>query len=245
MAARLKELFEERLQEIEDYLSFLNGLEASLGEGHGNRRSLGVTPRQQRILHSAVYLQLYSLVEATATSCLEAVAEAACGGRWSPSDLIPEMRREWYRSQAKTHDRDMTADNRLDAVAALCEVLIEAVPVRDWRFDRRSSGNWDDEALEGMAKRLGSELSVEKEAYQGVKRPIRDDMGPLVLVKDLRNRLAHGEISFTECGENATYTDLAKVKHLVARYLRAVVDHFTAYLEEQKFVRPEKRGDSL
>jgi hypothetical protein len=70
-------------------------------------------------------------------------------------------------------------------------------------------------------------------------------MGPLVLVKDLRNRLAHGEISFTECGENATYTDLAKVKHLVARYLRAVVDHFTAYLEEQKFVRPEKRGDSL
>src|SRR5882757_4607980 len=44
-----------------------------------------------------------------------------------------------------------------------------------------------------IAGRLGFHLTVSQETYRAIKRPFRDELGPLRLVKKLRNSLAHGE----------------------------------------------------
>ena len=109
----LTETFEERLQEIDAYLDLLDALERQVHDGPPKIGGGTITAQQQKILYSAVYLQLYNLVEATVTWCLDAVCTAAAdNGRWLPGDLTSELRREWIRTKARTHV-NLTEDNRL------------------------------------------------------------------------------------------------------------------------------------
>lgn len=240
----LTETFEERLQEIDAYLDLLDVLERQVRLGPPKLGETPVTSAQQRILYSGVYLQLYSLVEATATRCVEAVAAAAAAeGRWYPGDLSDNLRREWVRWKARTH-RDLNYDNRLQSALNLCDIFVKALPIAPWEVERGRRGNWDDEEIRDITSRLGIELRISKEAYEGIKRPFRDEKGPLALVKNLRNRLAHGSISFVECGEGVTVSDLRDLKQRTELYLREVIEAFRTYIKGYEFLAPERRPDA-
>ena len=183
----LVEQFEERLQEIETYLDLLDALERQVREGPPKIGGENITSQQQKILYSAVYLQLYNLVEATATWCVEAVCEAAAGGnRWLPGDLTVKIRREWVRDQAKTHT-DLNYENRLAKAVATWDHLVNALPIDEWGIERTTGGgSWDDQEIEKITDRLGCNLYIDPVVRTGIKRPIRDDKAPLELVKDLK-----------------------------------------------------------
>jgi len=232
--------FEERLAEVEIYLEFLKTMEAQAQ--HGPPRLEGAThpisPEQQRILYSSVYLQLYNLVESTMSRCIAAVAGAA-SGRWKPADLSEALRREWVRVIARTHE-DLNSENKLAGALQLCNHLVESLPVVDFTI-AKAGGNWDDQAIEAMSKRLGLQLVVSKPVHSAIKRKFRDELGPLALVKNLRNRLAHGSISFVQCAEDANVSRLVELKESTVDYLREVVGCFTRYLESLEYLRPERR----
>lgn len=235
--------FHERLAEVETYLEFLSTME--LCAQHGPPRLDGaehpISAQQQRILYSSVYLQLYNLVESTMSRCIEAVTEAAQhGNRWMPSDLSQSLRKEWVRVMARTHE-ELTPDHRLESALRLCDHLVAALPVAEFALDKGGGGNWDDQAIEAISKRLGFQLSVSEPVYRAVKRRFQDDLGPLALVKRLRNQLAHGSISFSECAENVTVARLVDLKDKTADYLREVVGCFNTYLDSFEYLLPERR----
>lgn len=231
--------FEERLQEIEAYLDLLDALERQLQTEPATIGGQRITAQQQRIMYSAVYLQLYNLVEATATWCIEAVSNAA-SGIWKVHDLTDKLRREWVRSIARTHV-SLNEDNRLSTAVAFCELLLAAEPLMPWLVEKGRGGNWDDNEIEAITERLGCELQLPPAILTGAKRHVRDDKGPLALVKHLRNQLAHGSLSFTECGEGVTVTELRDIKERTERYLREVVRAYQDHINQFKFVRPERR----
>ncbi len=231
--------FEERLEEIEVYLDLLEALERQVQEGIPRLGGVTVTAQQQKILYSAVYLQLYNLVEATITRCMEAVA-AAAANNWHPGDLSAKLRREWVRFAARTHV-DMEYENRLESALNLCDLLVRALPISNWELERGRRGNWDDDEIRAITTRLGLELRISRPVYDGVKRPFRDEKGPLALVKDLRNRLAHGSLSFAECGEGVTVAELRDLKQRAALYLKEVVAGFETYITGYEFLAPERR----
>ena len=238
----LTRTFEERLQEIETYLDLLDAFELQVGLGPGPP-IIGdsiITPQQQKILYSSVYLQLYNLIEATITWCVSSVCNAAAkDGRWRPGDLSENLRREWVKHEAKTNVV-LNKDKRLDNAVAFCENLIQALPVMAWSIEK-SGGNWDENQISDIAGRIGFDLSISPAAYKGIKRPIRDDKGPLVLVKDLRNQLAHGKLSFAECGAGVTVIDLRDLKDKTAIYLREVVAAFDTFVAGHEFLILAKR----
>ena len=238
--------FEERLAEVESYLAFLSTMETQAQHGpprlHGAEHPISV--QQQQILYSSVYLQLYNLIESTMSKCIEAVAEASReSNRWKPSDLSDlseALRREWVRATARTH-ADLTSENRLKSALLLCDHLVGSLPVASFDIDKGGGGNWDDAAIEAITRRLGFQLNVSPMVYSAVKRHVRDDLGPLSLVKDLRNRLAHGSISFAQCAEDVTVGTLIQLKDMTVNYLREVVSCFTTYLENFEFLLPDRR----
>lgn len=235
--------FQERLAEVEAYLDFLSTMEAQAQQGPP--RLVGaqhpITTQQQRILYSSVYLQLYNLVEATMSRCIEAVAEAAKeNGRWTPGDLSHALRREWVRVTARTHV-DLTPEHRLESALVLCDRLVASLPIEAFDIDKGGGGNWDDFEIEAFSKRLGFQLVVSKPVYSAIKQPFRDDLGPLGLVKQLRNRLAHGSISFAQCAEDVTVGRLIELKDRTVNYLSEVVGCFAAYVESFEYLLPEKR----
>ena len=92
-----------------------------------------------------------------------------------------------------------------------------------------------------MADRIGCNVPFTQDAVTGIKRVIRNDKSALVLIRDLRNQLAHGSLSFTECGEGVTSTDLREITNWTAEYLRQVVGGFEAFIQSHAFLVPARR----
>ncbi len=237
----LGQLFEERLQEIDAYLTLLVALERQVRAGPPKIAGETITAQQQRILYSSVYLQLYNLVEAAATWCMEAVAAATAeNGRWIPGDLSAELRREWVRATARTHV-DLSIENRLATAVEFCDRLIQTLPISEWEIEKGGGGNWDDLQLQEFTARIGIQLFVSRAALSGVKRIVREDQGALGLVKLLRNRLAHGSLSFSDCGDGVTVADLIDIKERVALYMREVIQAFCGFIDRYEFLLPNRR----
>lgn len=239
----LRQAFDERLAEIETYLTFLDGLDGEIRRT--GRPRLGeagpfITVDQQRILYSSVYLQLYNLVEATITRCLDAVcAAAAAEGRWRPGDLSDQLRKEWVRTTARTHN-ELTDESRLRVAVELVGHLVAALPVQQFKVEK-SGGSWDDNMIESITLRIGLPLRISQPVFQGVKQHLREDKGALELIALLRNNLAHGSLSFVECGQNVVVEQLRDLKGRAALYLGEVVDEFEAWVASYQYLVPQRR----
>jgi hypothetical protein len=236
---RLSERFEERLAEVEEYLDFLSTIErvvGSLGPGYRSSRT-EPSPRQQKILYAGVYLQLYNLVEATVTFCLEELrSQFGSGSQIQPEDLSEGLFQEWFCSVTQVDDV-LSREARRKKVISACRNIIRKTPVKGTFLNSRRGGNWDDREIETLARRLGLKLNIPDATRIRVKRPIQDDKGALTYVKDLRNRLAHGGIAFSECAAQTTVADLTDLKKTTAEYLRQVVGAFDEYICQRSFLR--------
>lgn len=230
----LASFFDERYEEVDMYLSFLQNVEDAAREGAPRFRGTQttITTAQKKILNSSLYLQLYNLVEATVLRCLEAVAAAVKESGRRPSDLNVSLRTEWVRSIARTHI-DMGADKRLEAALKLCEQLLQQMPIRQFSIEPGGGGNWDDSSIETICERVGCDLTISPSSLQAVKRHIRDDMGALKLVKNRRNGLAHGSLSFVDCSDGVTVAELRSLATAVGDYLREAVGCFVNFIESQ------------
>jgi len=242
----LREAFEERLQEIETYLDLLDGVEKQVQSGPPKLGAHGLTisAQQQKILYSSVYLQVYNLVEATITRCVEALSHAVTHEeRWLPGDLTVELRREWVRFTARTHV-EQQSEKRLKDALVLCDQLVEGRPVAHLKIVKGYDGNWDDGAISKLAKRLGLPLRIQEETATPIKRHYKNDKGLLSFVKATRNNLAHGSISFAECGEGVTVAELRELTQKTSLYLREVIGSFQAVIDSYEFLTPEHRPEA-
>lgn len=247
MTKELSQRFDERFNEVVSYLDFLDGIEAVVRSGVPHLGADGpvVTTLQQRILYSGVYMLLYNLVEATLTGCLDAVSKAAMRrANWAPGDLTSELRREWVRHMARTNVQ-MGPDKRLEEAIVLCDHLVSALPVAEFDIEKGGGGNWDDGAIKRITMRIGFDLKISRDSDRGIKRKIRNDLGAMALIVKLRNDLAHGNLSFAECGQHDTAKDLRDLARCVAAYLVEVVDAFAKYVDEYRYLRPELRPASV
>lgn len=228
----LAPFFDERYAEIVAYLSFLQNVEDAAREGTPRLRGTDapITTEQKKILNSSLYLQLYNLVEATVLRCLEAVVAAIEEAERRPSELGIGLRTEWVRSIARTHS-DLGPEKRLHAALDLCEQLLQQMPVKGFKIEPGGGGNWDDSSIEKICERVGCGLTLSPDVVQAAKRHIRDDMGALKLVKNRRNGLAHGSLSFVDCSDGVTVAELKGLATAVGDYLREAVGCFVSFIQ--------------
>ncbi|MCC5898919.1 MAG: hypothetical protein JJU32_13535 [Phormidium sp. BM_Day4_Bin.17] len=232
--------FQERLHEIKIYLDFLDSINSHIQSGlvGQDESHLRVDPNHQKILHSSVYLQLYSLVESTVVQCLGALSRAIENQSIEPNQLSEALRKEWIRIIAQT-DKDLTYTKRLKQATELYDLTSSSTPISASKFDlikNKAGGNWDDKQIHKLSQRLGIILNIDEETKKAIKIPIRDDMGALVLIKHLRNNLAHGKISFIECSEGTSVGDLRDLTNKIASYLLQVVISFEDFINNNNFL---------
>ena len=56
-------------------------------------------------------------------------------------------------------------------------------------------------------------------------------------VKEERNNLAHGTISFVECGRNYSIDDLKKIKNETECFLENILEGMKDYYENQLYLK--------
>jgi len=234
--------FEERYDEVMEYVLFLSELEKVTQGGTPRlvRSKLTITSPQQKILYSSLYLQLYNLVEATVTRCVDAVSTAAKSSGKLPQHLNENLHREWVRVIARTHT-ELTFEHRLQYALEMSRTIIDQLPIADFAIEIGGGGNWDDEQIYEIGKRLGCNLTLSSDATRSAKQPVRDNFGPLKLVKNRRNRLAHGSLSFVDCADGVVVAELRATAESVGKYLREVVRCFVNFIDAYEFLHPNSQ----
>lgn len=176
----LKPDFQERLHEIEVYLDFLDSVNSHIQSGliGQDESHLKIDPNHQKILHSSVYLQLYSLVESTVVQCLGALSRAIENQNVKPNQLSEALRKEWIRITAQT-DKDLSYTNRFKYATELYELTSSSASISASKFDlikHKAGGNWDDKKIYKLSQRLGIILSIDEETQRSIKIPIKNEM---------------------------------------------------------------------
>lgn len=235
--------FDGRVEEIELYLSFLTSVEGAVSGGADSSSfptTFAFTPKHQQVLHASVFLHLYNLVESTVTWCLELI-ESAVSSHESRTigHLSEQLRREWVKAVARTSE-DLTHNNRLDSALLLCNQVFNSMPP-ELKITRNVGGNWDDEKIHGLANRIGFNLNISPAVHRRVRRPIRNDLGPMKIIKKMRNELAHGSISFSECGADHSVTDLRGIANDCLCYLREFIGCVENYISNHEYLEAAAR----
>jgi intracellular sulfur oxidation DsrE/DsrF family protein len=246
----LMEQFKDRVEEVEEYIAFLIGIDGAFQFGSPHISALdgeaveiiaSITPRQQKMLYSSVYLQLYNLVESTITNCLNYISENLVPKHsLLPADLSESIRKEWLRHITKENEKQ-DIEVRLEEALALLNHFINALPVEGFKIKKVGGGNLDEGKISVLANRVGLDLNIKNDVYKRVKKHLKDDKGATELVVYLRNSLAHGGISFVDCGQSVTAKELKELAKSIADYIREVVSAFINYIEAQEYLIPKKR----
>jgi len=229
----LETFYDDRFAEVSEYLTFVENIDDALKSGQlkDSNSPLALTVRQINVIYSGVYLQLYNLVEATMTQCFDTLSREICAANVKPRDLNVALFEEWLRTTAKI-DEPLNSRNRLRVLHKLLDSS-ESI-IGDFKFLIRSGGNWDSQEIENAIKRFDISLTVAPDINTRIKRHRVNNLGALEIIKEKRNGLGHGSLSFVECGKEITLIELLSLADAVHKYLACVVHSFVSFFETLK-----------
>jgi len=224
------DIFRERKREIKAHIDFIRLHEKSLGS-----IKIPSTPEQYQILLACAYILIYNMIEATILKFLEILEQELFKNISCPYTLIPELKKEWVKNELGTSEQ-LTTEKRLDKAMKFLE-FFSGQGAFKIKITSGGGGNWDDEAIYELSKRLGIDLSkIPKKVTTGVKRHIVNNMGCIKLVVDLRNKLAHGGISFCECGKDRDLKDVEQIFKKTCAYIEGVISSFKRFIDEKNYI---------
>ncbi|WP_170236366.1 MAE_28990/MAE_18760 family HEPN-like nuclease [Streptococcus hyovaginalis] len=215
--------YEKLKQEINRFIAFLKHIEHSLIGFDGNicnsfRVEILDNDEADSVfksMKSNATIMLYNLVEACVRITMSDYYEKFNNSHQSYSQTIEKLRRLWIRYSARMFNESNVSKNVFE--------MIENVMNDEYRisldFEKHFSlsGNADLREIKSILEIHGIEYNSEEFKNYG---------GALKSVKDMRNSLAHGNISFEENGKGLTVADIDKYKketYLCLEYFMEVV----------------------
>jgi len=226
---KAKEAYETRVEEINTYFSFLYDLSARRAELTIDDPEAAYTPgrelpRISRRISSQVidtlkangFLLLYNLVEATMRLAMEAIHDDIEKHGHHFDELRPELRKHILSLFRKDGGLDRIV---LEAAHPISKSILAA----RFRGDRLFNGNIHHDVLEKLASKIGFSTNTDHRTTQGGKR--------LERVKDRRNELAHGELTFYACGQSTPIEELVAIKNEVVAYVEGILVNIDMFLQ--------------
>lgn len=226
------EEFESRVIEVELYFNFIEQTSipnASIGDFYAkDTPAIKIENDLKKILKANLFILLYNLVESSFTKTLNKLIQEINNSHCKYGMLIPEIRKIWLQDETKFFSKkvpktDGKTGNKLDYYFSIIDNLLEHVLSIPENKD--ISGNLDAKSIRELTAKYGA-LS---ETINKIKAE------QLNKVKNKRNLLSHGNISFLECGRDETPESLKIIKDQVISFMRAVLCELEIKIEQQYY----------
>lgn len=170
------------------------------------------------ILKSAFVLMLYNMTESTTRSVLERVHEKISRYGYSEqSDKIKKLSIDFYFRNGNGNKHKTSLDKVL-ANTLFFPVLSE--------FEKKInlfSGNLDVKEINNILNKYG------------IGKIKSENSDKLLLVKNKRNKIAHGEDMFKESCRNITVSELSEIKEATVDVLSQLIDLTERYLLQERY----------
>ncbi|MDR0573981.1 MAG: hypothetical protein LBG96_08145 [Tannerella sp.] len=210
--------YQKRLSEVEIYFDTLTLLDKGsckivCVDIIGNQINKDVDADLSTILKANGFLLLYNLVEATMRNSIKAIFNSVHSKCLTFKHFTDNIRKIWIKQEIKNIQQD--------DILSLSKKILENELLVFQAECVNISGNIDAQKIRDIAKQFGFQ-----ESKNG-----RD----LVTIKDKRNKLAHGEFTFSEIGKECAISDLIRYKDSTKNYLDDVLDKIENYIKDEGF----------
>ena len=213
-------LYEGRVNEIEFYYSIM----VEIDNNSENIKTID-NRRFLRVLKSNFLLMLYNLVEACIVSGMMEIYESLRNNNPSYSSLIDEIRILWSNYEiSKIYDSSAGKTSYEKRVQDVIEQVITNQPIMLYKETLGISGNLDARVIRKICDK------------HRIRYVASDDNGYLKIVKDKRNDLAHGDVSFGDCARDMTLNDLEHIKDEVTNFIQGILVGMKLYFDSNGFL---------
>jgi hypothetical protein len=228
----VRDLFKRRSDEISRYLNFLSVLTNSKANCLAKKDAGGTSTivdtyeidrELVKTLRANGYLLLYNLVEATMTNAVDAIHRSVSAETVGFDELRGEL-----KAIVLKHFRRAISNNNakvLESTHPIQRAIIEL------GYDKKElfSGNVDAKLIRETATNYGFTIAAHDTA-------ITRDGARLLQIKTKRNELAHGLISFEDCGHDISQDELTAIANETIAYLDAVLQGVHDYIQNKSYI---------
>jgi len=170
----------------------------------------------QLVLKSSLILMLYNAVEGTMSNLLTELFDNIKARKISIENLPKNLQETIYKFHLKKIGNEvgkLRDFNNYDGIE-ICNVSYLEIN----KYLKLFSGNLDSRSIKKLSFKLGIVLS------DGIDEPA------LLKVKNIRNKLAHGETKFSNICQDITLDESEKTCNKVKKYLGNVIDQYEIFL---------------
>lgn len=229
--AETRDVVEERKKEIERQLGFIKqaidtkSTKMTFLEESGDidvHNQVSFDRGLIKTLSASTYLLLYNLIECSMTNAIDSIHNHIRKEKTSYHALTQNMQ----KIALKNFRNPLVKEEHIMAQGSIEHAIV-------WLgYDGKKlfSGNIDAKKVREMATKYG--FVIPEEAIH------RCDGGrSLLMIKRKRNDLAHGKVSFEECGQESSIDELYSIYEQTIAFVDAILDAIEHYLKEKLYLR--------
>ena len=212
--------FEERKEEIESYFQLLESFmihNAQIILPDGKKHKIDI--ELAHILRANAFLLLYNLAESCISQGIEAIHIDIKSKQHDYNNINSNIQKELIKH----------IKNKVSPEAFISNANNIAIDILSHYPSTRElfSGNLDAERIKKIANKYGF-------SYKTDARITRDGK-KLETIRKKRNHLAHGFISFRECGKDYSIQDMITMKEETLEYLEQILKNIESFVMQEEY----------
>lgn len=235
----LKSTYENRKQEIIKFIEFMSFLEKKkvfpeegemeFDEFFYNGNS-GIRLSYQElinILKSNVSLMLYNIIEFTVSGLIDCIYDEIRMQNLSYIDVNESIRKMWKKVVLKAaRDPKANFETFLKKNEEIIDCILSQQTLDMHARDCMQGGNLDGTSIRETFESHGIRIRTNSQNF-------RPDI--LENIKEKRNNLAHGSVSFVEAVRNNSINDIDKNSKFIISFIEELIDTVVVFIDEKKY----------
>lgn len=226
--SQTRQLSSKRKQELEKFFGGLNALEDFTSGKITHLPAKAVSDDFMKILKASSFLLLYNYIEGCVLHSFSSIYDEIKSSNISYAQLRVEFRKIWidYQTKSLLVDPASSHNSYNEAASRMVNEILEKTSISLSRKALPFSGNLNDEKIKEVCQKHGIKLSSKLIAVEET----------LETVMSKRNALAHGNISFGECGREYVVSDLERMKKSALEYMELVISGIESFAASKRYL---------
>lgn len=194
--------FNDNIKHIEEYVTLLKSIE---------KKEIIIADNIYKLMKASTFLQLYNIIESNIANILIYIHDYINSDNLQFCELTDNLQKLWFK-----HLSSLVKKEDLDGTYNIIITNFKSVNFGNYTHQKyeghKLSGNIDKKTITELCQNLG--ITINSSKISSILKKIKDE----------RNLLAHGNITFLASGRNITPND-------ISRYIKEITDTYNSIFD--------------
>ncbi len=217
MLSNIISVFHDRAKEIENHLSLIKREDKSNSNIDGSNLV---------VMKASIFIMLYNLIEYTIQSSFLGIFEYIVVNWITYNQISEKVKERWLDIEySHCHDKSSNFFTYQKVALSIVNQVADKKPIFLSREAIKLSWNIDAEGIKELCSYFGIKLRTWRVKWDDLKK-----------VRDKRNLLAHGSLSFSEVWREFTIEEIEEITQNSIRYMDLVLQAINDYANGRLFL---------